>query len=112
MEMRIAEKIHDKQEREHRLWQIECAMQEAIVFNNRFRELVRLGMDPFETEKISNEELLKKREEIANAKKNIGKPQAINTPSMHGDALTRGVCSKCKSPLYADLEFCGKCGHK
>ncbi len=38
--------IPDAEEQEQRQWQIEAAIQEAIIFGNRFRELQEHGLDP------------------------------------------------------------------
>ena len=38
--------IPDAEEQQQRQWQIEAAIQEAIIFGNRFRELQEHGIDP------------------------------------------------------------------
>lgn len=41
-----ARTIADRKEREQRLWQLESAIQEAIIYKNRVEELQRHGIDP------------------------------------------------------------------
>lgn len=41
-----ARTIADGEERENRLWQLESALQEAIIYKNRVAELQRHGIDP------------------------------------------------------------------
>ena len=38
--------IPDAKEQQQRQWQIEAAIQEAIIFGNRYRELQEHGIDP------------------------------------------------------------------
>ena len=43
-----ARTIADAKEREQRLWKLESALQEAIIYKNRIEELQRHGIDPFD----------------------------------------------------------------
>ena len=45
-EVDSASEIVDKREREERLFQLEVAIQEAIIFANRYRELQSQGVNP------------------------------------------------------------------
>ena len=85
--------IDDKIERNERILQLEIAIQEAIIFKNRYTELVSHGIDPL---------LL------------VAQKEGIETPppATKSQAITLGLsnCSKCGSTLDPDLGFCPACG--
>lgn len=85
--------IDDKIERHERILQLEIAIQEAIIFKNRYTELVSHGIDPL---------LL------------VAQKEGIETPppATKSQAITLGLsnCSKCGSTLDPDLGFCPACG--
>ena len=85
--------IDDKIERNERILQLEIAIQEAIIFKNRYTELVSHGLDP----------LL-----LVTQKEGVETPP----PATKSQALTIGLsnCSKCGSTLDPDLPFCPACG--
>ena len=88
-----ARTIPDKQEREHRLLQLESALQEAIIYKNRIEELQRHGIDPIR---------------LVEAEPTLGQPPAPKKV----EALMSGHnhCKFCKSVLEPDLPFCPACG--
>ena len=45
-ELDTCKEIPDAEERQHKQWQLETAIQQAVIFSNRFKELVRIGKDP------------------------------------------------------------------
>ena len=87
--------IPDADERQQRQWQIEAAIQEAIIFGNRFRELQEHGIDPLR---------LVKPKENDPAAPPVNKIEALKTGSMH--------CAACGAHLEADLSFCPACGQE
>ena len=90
-ELGDAEKLIDLEERELRTWQIESAIQEAIVFLNRWRTIEASGIDPL---KIVEEE-------------SIIRKAAINEKT-----YDRGICESCGEAREADIDFCVACGKK
>ena len=93
-EMDIADQIPDKEERSQRQWQIEAAMQEAITFSNRWKHVMKMGLDPLKlVEAIADEEM-------ASARRS-------HTPA----AAALGTCTKCSTPIEEGLDFCPSCGH-
>ena len=93
-EMDIADHIPDKEERNQRQWQIEAAMQEAITFSNRWKHVMKLGLDPLKlVDAIADEEMTSARRS--------------NTPA----ASEVSTCAKCSSPVEGGLDFCPSCGH-
>lgn len=87
--------IPDAEEQEQRQWQIEAAIQEAIIFGNRFRELQEHGLDPLRLIKP------KGSDPVAPP---VNKIEALNSGSMH--------CTGCGSHLENDLTFCPACGQE
>ena len=85
--------IDDKIERNERILQLEIAIQETIIFKNRYIELVSHGIDPL----------------LLVAQKD---GQETPPPAIKSQALTIGLtnCSKCGSTLDPDLGFCPACG--
>ena len=88
-----ARTIADRKEREQRLWQLESALQEAIIYKNRIEELQRHGIDPVRL--IEPEPGLTP----APAPKKV---EALMTGDDH--------CPVCKAVFEPDLEFCPACG--
>jgi len=88
-----AMEIEDKIERHDRILQLEIAIQEAIIFKNRYQELVSHGIDPLV--------LVSQRD-----------GQEAPPPATKSQALTLGTtsCSGCGSTLDPDLDFCPACG--
>tara|TARA_B100001287_G_C22680728_1_gene530212 strand:- start:1375 stop:1713 length:339 start_codon:yes stop_codon:yes gene_type:complete len=88
-----AMEIEDKIERHDRILQLEIAIQEAIIFKNRYQELVSHGIDPLV--------LVSQRD-----------GQEAPPPATKSQALTLGTtsCSVCGSTLDPDLDFCPACG--
>ena len=88
-----AMEIEDKIERHDRILQLEIAIQEAIIFKNRYHELVSHGIDPLV--------LVSQRD-----------GQEAPPPATKSQALTLGTtsCSECGSTLDPDLDFCPACG--
>ena len=88
-----ARTIADGKEREHRLLQLEYALQEAIIYKNRIEELQRHGIDPIR---------------LVEAESSLSSPPA---PKNVEALLTgQGYCSTCKAMLEPDLPFCPACG--
>ena len=85
--------IEDKLERHERILQIEIAIQEAIIFKNRYNELVNHGIDPL---------VLVSQKEGQEAPPPATKSQAL---SIGGSS-----CSNCGAALDPDLDFCPACG--
>jgi muramoyltetrapeptide carboxypeptidase LdcA involved in peptidoglycan recycling len=90
-----SEEISDRVERESRQFQIESAIQEAIIFGNRFRELKEHGIDPLHFVKINE------RDEVP---QNVSKIETLN--------IGHDICSGCGDRLENDLDFCASCGEK
>jgi len=90
-----SEEIGDRVERESRQLQIESAIQEAIIFGNRFRELKEHGIDPLHFVKANT------RDEAPNQ---VSKMETLNVGQPH--------CSGCGNHLENDLDFCASCGEK
>lgn len=90
-----ANSIGDAQEREQRLWQLESALQEAILYKNRVEQLLQHGVDPIHLVKPA-----------ADGSKPPAprKIEALNAAHDH--------CKKCGAALEADLTFCPSCGHE
>ncbi|MBR68788.1 MAG: hypothetical protein CMA86_04690 [Euryarchaeota archaeon] len=88
-----ARTIADGKEREQRLWQLEAAMQEAIIYKNRVEELQRHGIDPVRL--VDSEEGITP----APAPKKV---EALMTGQVH--------CATCRAILEPDLAFCPACG--
>ncbi|MBT5391613.1 MAG: hypothetical protein HOL22_04610 [Euryarchaeota archaeon] len=90
-----SEDIVDHIERETRQLQIESAIQEAIIFGNRFRELVEQGIDPLHlVNPVSREEM----------PPHVSKLETLNIGHAH--------CGGCGKRLENDLDFCASCGEK
>ena len=90
-----SEEIADRTERESRQLQIESAIQEAIIFGNRYRELKEHGIDPLHIV------LPNTRDE---APQHVSK---LDTLSISG-----ALCKECGARLENDLDFCPSCGAK
>ena len=88
-----AMEIDDEIERNDRILQLEIAIQEAIIFKNRYQELVSHGIDPLV--------LVKQKD-----------GEEMPPPVTKSQALTLGVstCTKCGATLDAELDFCPTCG--
>jgi len=93
-ELDACEDIVDKVERQKRQWQIESSLLMAIEFSERFKELSKLGQNPFE---------------IVQA---LTMPDAPNA-NIAKQVLARasGICPTCGSPMEEDLNFCSSCGN-
>tara|TARA_B100001250_G_C19537504_1_gene673233 strand:- start:277 stop:609 length:333 start_codon:yes stop_codon:yes gene_type:complete len=87
--------IDDKIEQHERLLQLEIAIQEAMIFKNRYNELVSHGIDPL---------VLVTQSEGQEAPPPATKSQALSL----GDSS----CPNCGSNLDNDLDFCPACGAK
>ena len=90
-----ARTIPDGQERENRLWQLEAALQEAIIYQNRVAELQRHGIDP---------KVLVEKETIEQKTPAPYKVEALMTGQSH--------CTACNTILENDLDFCPECGQE
>ena len=88
-----AKTIADAKEREQRLWQLESALQEAIIYKNRVEELARHGIDPVRL--VTGED----HHTPAPAPKKV---EALMTGHVH--------CATCRAVLEPDLTFCPACG--
>jgi len=88
-----ARTIADGKEREQRLWQLESALQEAIIYKNRIEELHRHGIDPVRL--VESESGITP----APAPKKV---EALMTGTDH--------CPVCKTVFEPDLAFCPACG--
>lgn len=88
-----ARTIADRKEREQRLWQLESAIQEAIIYKNRVEELQRHGIDPI------------RLVEAESPKSQPPAPKKV-------EALLSGHdhCKTCNAVLEPDLPFCPACG--
>jgi len=92
-ELDDCEQISDKIERTQRQWQLESAIQEAIVFNNRFKQLEKIGSDPLQ---------------IVQALAMPDPPSVENSKSaLSSDS---DICKSCGGIIEAELGFCGSCG--
>ena len=91
-ELEKSEEITDAVERSRRRIQIESAIQEAIAFRYKWKELKDAGQDPLELQKAVR---LVANLDIAQSK-----------IAQQGDS----VCKYCDSMLEGDLEFCSACG--
>lgn len=89
-----ASDIPDGKEREARFVQLETAIQEAIIFKNRYAQLIKHGVDPLRLQDPLVQELV---------------PQASASETLQSD---RSRCSSCGRGLDADLDFCAACGAK
>lgn len=90
-----SEEIGDRTDRESRQLQIESAIQEAIIFGNRFRELKDYGIDPLHFVKQNSRD---------DAPQHVSKIETLN--------IGQSVCSGCGNQLENDLDFCASCGEK
>ena len=88
-----AETIEDRIEREERTLQLETAIQESLIFANRYNELVSHGIDPL---------ILVQNDPEIEAPPPASKVQAL--------ALGNSSCDDCGSNLDSDLNFCPACG--
>lgn len=88
-----AHTIGDAKERQQRCWQLESALQEAIIYKNRVEELERHGIDPVRLVDTENNQT------PAPAPKKV---EALMTGHAH--------CSTCRAVLEPDLAFCPACG--
>ena len=91
-ELEKSDEINDLIERERRRLQIESAIQEAIAFKYRWKELQEAGENPVELEK---------------AVRLIATSDTIQEKSVQVGA---NECSFCEEPLNGDMEFCVSCG--
>jgi len=91
-ELEKSEEITDVEERNRRRLQIEAAIQEAIAFRYKWKELKDAGHDPLELQKAVR---LVANLDIAQGK-----------TAQQGDS----VCKHCDAILEGDLEFCSACG--
>ena len=87
--------IGDTQEREKRLWQLEAALQEAILYKNRVEQLLQHGVDPIHLVKPAAD---------GSKPPTPRKIEALNTAHAH--------CKKCGAGLENDLSFCPSCGYE
>jgi len=90
-----SEEINDRVERESRQLQIESAIQESIIFGNRFRELKEYGIDPLHFVKPND------RDELT---RHVSKIETLNVGQVQ--------CKGCGNHLENDLDFCASCGEK
>ena len=90
-ELSDAERLIDLEERDQRTWQIEAAIQEAIVFLNRWRAIEAVGTDPL---KIVEEEII------------------IRKAAISEKTYDRRFCESCGEATEADIDFCIVCGKK
>ena len=88
-----AQSIEDKIERNERTLQLEIAIQESLIFINRYRELVSHGIDPLV---------------LVSSDSGVESPP----PATKVQALSLGnsVCKSCGANLDSDLDFCPACG--
>ena len=91
-ELDKCEEISDSIERERRRLQVESAIQEAIAFRYRWKELKQAGEDPVELEK---------------AVRLIATSDTIQRKSAQGGGT---ACTYCEESLEGDMEFCVSCG--
>ncbi len=88
-----AETIDDRVEREERTLQLENAIQEALIFANRYKELLAHVIDPL---------ILIQSEPGVEAPPPASKVQALS--------IGNSSCDNCGSGLDTDLDFCPACG--
>ena len=88
-----AQSIEDNLERDERTLQLEIAIQESLIFINRYKELVSHGIDPLV---------------LVSSDPNVESPP----PATKVQALSLGnsVCKSCGANLDSDLDFCPACG--
>ena len=87
--------IPDREDRETRQLQIESAIQEAILFGNRYKELVSQGTDPLHFVRSSLND---------DHPQPMSKAEALSSAHDH--------CTSCGKRLENDLDFCASCGAK
>ena len=90
-----AQSIEDKFEREERTLQLEIAIQESLIFINRYKELVSHGIDPL---------ILVSNDPGVEAPPPASKVQALS--------LGNSICKSCGANLDRDLDFCPACGDR
>ncbi|MDP6869664.1 MAG: hypothetical protein QGI21_02700 [Candidatus Poseidoniaceae archaeon] len=92
-ELEACENITDKVERQKRMWQVEATLLEAIEFQRKFGELVKIGKEPM---KII--EAMTMPEKAA--------------PKMTLSAIAKigGLCPSCGASVESELDFCSSCG--
>ena len=83
-----SEEISDRVDRESRQIQIESAIQEAIIFGNRFRELKEHGIDPLHFVKPNVH---------TEVPQYASKIETLN--------IGQSACNGCGNPLENDLDF-------
>jgi len=88
-----AQSIEDKLERKERTLQLEIAIQESLIFINRYNELVSHGIDPLV---------------LVSSDPDVESPP----PATKVQALSLGnsICKSCGANLDSDLDFCPACG--
>ena len=88
-----AQSIEDNLERDERTLQLEIAIQESLIFINRYKELVSHGIDPIV---------------LVSSDPDVESPP----PATKVQALSLGnsVCKSCGANLDSDLDFCPACG--
>ena len=88
-----AQSIEDNLERDERTLQLEIAIQESLIFINRYKELVSHGIDPLV---------------LVSSDPDVESPP----PATKVQALSLGnsVCKSCGANLDSDLDFCPACG--
>ena len=88
-----AQSIEDNLERDDRTLQLEIAIQESLIFINRYKELVSHGIDPLV---------------LVSSDPDVESPP----PATKVQALSLGnsVCKSCGANLDSDLDFCPACG--
>jgi hypothetical protein len=92
-ELDTCEEITDAVERQHKQWQLETSIQQAVLFSNRFKELLRIGKDPLKIVEALSMPDGPSAEEAKQAIAKVG-----------------GFCSSCGSTMQDDLDFCANCG--
>lgn len=90
-----SQEIPDRIDRETRQLQIESTIQEAIIFGNRYRELVEHGVDPLRVVQPSERDGIPQH---------VSKVESLN--------IGQSQCSECGAHLDNDLDFCVSCGAK
>ena len=88
-----AQSIEDNLERDERTLQLEIAIQESLIFINRYKELVSHGIDPL---------ILVSSDPDVESPPPATKVQALS--------LGNSVCKSCGANLDSDLDFCPGCG--
>ena len=92
-ELDTCKEIPDAEERQHKQWQLETSIQQAVIFSNRFKELVRIGKDPLKIVEALSMPDGPSAEEAKQAIAKVG-----------------GFCPSCGSTMQDDLNFCANCG--